>query len=126
MVGCKSPESCPLFLGCQICWHVIVHSILLFYFFVFPLYLLRFLLFNFLFCLSSLSPLLGESGQQSVNFVYHYKELALAFTYFFFYFFEYLFLLFSLFCIISFLLLTLGFVCSFFFLPNSLGGRLNC
>ena len=57
-----SLESYPFLLGCQICWHIIVHSIFLqffvfvhygffffFFFFVFLQYLLRFLLFCFYF-----------------------------------------------------------------------------
>ena len=49
--GCKSLESCPFLLGCQICWYIIVHNSLLFiYFFVFLQHPLRFL-FHFLFCL---------------------------------------------------------------------------
>ena len=56
-------ENCPYLLGCQICWHIIVHSILLWLF----LYcLLRFLLFHFLlWVLSSL----GESCQRFVIFL---------------------------------------------------------
>ena len=49
LVGCKSLESCPFILGCPICWHIIVHSILLC--FVSLQYPLRFLLFHFLFYL---------------------------------------------------------------------------
>ena len=29
LAGCMSLESCPFLLGWQICWHIIVHSILL-------------------------------------------------------------------------------------------------
>ena len=29
-----SPESCPFLLDCQICWHIIIYSILLWGFFV--------------------------------------------------------------------------------------------
>ena len=47
-------ESYPFLLGCQICWHIIVHSILL-WFFVFLRYPLRCLLFHFLFCLFGFS-----------------------------------------------------------------------
>ena len=32
LVGCMSLESCPFLLGCQICWHIIFHSILFFFF----------------------------------------------------------------------------------------------
>ena len=50
LVGFKSLESCLFLLGCQICWHIIVHSILL-WFSVFLWYPLRVLLSHFLFCL---------------------------------------------------------------------------
>ena len=86
-----SLENCSFLLGCQICWHIIVHNILGF-FFVFLQYLLRFLLSHFLFVyMSSFSPLLGESGQRFVNFVYIFKELALGFIDFFLLFFKSLF-----------------------------------
>ena len=49
MGGCVFLETCVL-LGCPVCWHITVHSILL-WFFVFLWYQL-FLLFDFLFCLS--------------------------------------------------------------------------
>ena len=47
------------------------------FFFLFLHYLLRFILFHFLFCLIGFSLLLGESGQRLVNFVYSFKEAAL-------------------------------------------------
>ena len=95
LVGRMSLENCLFFLDCQICWHIIVHSILL-WCFVFLWYPLRFLLYHFLFCLSSLSPLLVESGPKFVNFVYPFKEPALGFTDFFLLFFESVFYWFSL------------------------------
>ena len=54
LVGCMFVESCPFLLGFQICWHIIVHSIILGLFF---LYLHRISWespFSFLICLSSL------------------------------------------------------------------------
>ena len=54
LVGCRSLESCPFLQGCQICWHVIVCCVLL-WFFVFLRYPLRFLLSDFLFCLFGFS-----------------------------------------------------------------------
>ena len=51
LAGSKYLESCLFLLCCQICWHIIIHSILS-WFFVFLQYWLRFLLFHFLFCLS--------------------------------------------------------------------------
>lgn len=83
----------PFPLGCQIGWHIIVHGILL-WFFVFLKYLLRLPLFHFLFCLSSFSPPLHESGQRFVNFVYLFKKPALGFIDFFLWFFKSLFYLF--------------------------------
>ena len=77
---------CPFLLGCQVCWHAIVHSILL-WFCVFLQYLLWFLLFHFLFCLFGFfSSLLGESSQRFVNFVYLFKEQALGFIDFLYWF----------------------------------------
>ena len=73
-------ETCPFLLGCQICWHLIVHSILL-WIFVFLQYLLRFILFHFLFCLFGfLLPLLGESGHSFFNL---FKEPAFGFINFY-------------------------------------------
>ena len=105
--GCISRESCPFLLACQICWHIIAHSILLWYF-VFLQYPLRFFLFHFLFCLSSFSPFFGEFSQRFVNFVYPFKKPAFGFIdLFWFFFFESLILLISsLIFMISFLLLT--------------------
>ena len=48
--GCMFLENCPFLLDCQIFWHIIVHSILL-WFFVFLQYPFIFLLFHFLFYL---------------------------------------------------------------------------
>ena len=51
-------ESCPFLLGCPICWHITLHSILslsLFFFFFFFHYPLWFLLFLFLFHLFGFS-----------------------------------------------------------------------
>ena len=31
MLGCKCLECCPFLIHCQICWHIIVHSILLWF-----------------------------------------------------------------------------------------------
>ena len=59
----KSLKSGPFLLGCPICCHIIVHSILL-WFYVFLQYLLRFLIFHILFYLSSFSPLVGEVGPE--------------------------------------------------------------
>ena len=73
--------------------------------------------------MSSFSPLLGDSGQRSVNFVYPFEEPTLGFIDFFLDIFEYLLISFLIFTI-SFLLLTLGFVCSFSL--NLLGGSLSC
>ena len=32
LVGCMFLESCPFLLGCQICWHIIVHTIPMWFF----------------------------------------------------------------------------------------------
>ena len=86
LAGCKSPESCPFLLGCHTCCYIIVHSILL-WFFVFLQFLLRFILFHFLFCLFGFFLSSScESGQRFVNFVPPFKEQALGFIDFFYYF----------------------------------------
>ena len=56
--GYRFPEICPFFPGCPICWHITVHSILL-WFFVSLWYWLLFLLFHFI-NLGPLSFLLGQ------------------------------------------------------------------
>ena len=102
-------ESCPFLLGCQICWHIIAYSILLFFFFfVFLWYQLIFLLFRFVY-LGSLSVLLGEPGQRFVNFVYIFKEPALGFVNLVIIFLISVLFISSLIFSISFLRLTLGF-----------------
>ena len=47
-------KNCPFLLGCQLCWHIITHIILL-WFFAFLWYQLRFSHFHFLFCLYGFS-----------------------------------------------------------------------
>ena len=74
---------CPFLLSCQICWLIIVHSILI-RFFLFLQYQLKFLLFHFLIYLDSIFVLLGETGQRFVNFLYPFKDPVLDFTDFFF------------------------------------------
>ena len=101
-------------LGCHICWHIIVYSIL----FVFLQCSLRFHLFH-LFCLSPFSPLLGEPSHRFVNFVYRFKKPALGFLAFFNCFLNSILLISSLIFMISFLLFVLLF-------PNLLGGGLSC
>ena len=81
LIGSLSLESCPFLLGCQICWHITVHSIRL-WFLVFLQYLLRFSFFTYFLYLSE-SPLLGESGQRFVNFVQNFKKPVLGFIDFF-------------------------------------------
>ena len=81
-------ESWPILLGCQICWHIIVHIILSFFFFVFPHYSLTFHLLHFLFYFSSFCFFLGESCQRFVNIVHLFKEQALGLIDFLFFFFH--------------------------------------
>ena len=50
LAGCIFQEICPFFLGCPMCWHMTICSILL-WFFVSLCYQLLFLLFHFLFYL---------------------------------------------------------------------------
>ena len=69
-------------LGCEICWHVIVHNLSLFFNFCsiscdfssFISYIVYLGLFSFL---------IGEPGWRFVNFVYPFREQALGFTDFF-------------------------------------------
>ena len=78
-------ETCPFPLGCRICWHIIVHSFLLWFFFVFLCYQLLCLLFHFLFCLFMFSFLFGEPSQRPVEFVYPFTKPALGFIDLFYY-----------------------------------------
>ena len=64
--------------------YIIVHSIFLWFLYFYSI-CWRFLLFHFLFCLFEFFPLLGESGQRFVNFVYPFREPALGFIDFIFY-----------------------------------------
>ena len=76
-------------------------------------------------CLSSFSPLLGESSKRFVNIFYPFIESALGFIYFFLFVFWTSFLLiYPLIFTISFLLLSLGFVC--FLILITLGDGLSC
>ena len=103
-------DTCLLLLGCQFCWHIIVHSIAL-WFFVFLWYQLLCLLFH-LFFFSVLFSF-GEPGQRFVKLAYSFKESDLGFPAIF----KFLFIS-SLIFIIFFLLLTFSFylfVCLFFF-----------
>jgi len=47
LVGCVFLETCPILLGCTLCWHVIVHNIFFWYFCILQYWLL-FLPFYFL------------------------------------------------------------------------------
>ena len=119
-----SLESYPFLLGCQICCHIIV-IVFSCAFFVFLQYPLRFLPFHFLFgfILSSFWWVWPEICQfclpfqiTSSWFYYYYLFIILLLFYycFFLFLFESLLCWFPLWCMISFLLMTLGFVCSSF------------
>ena len=107
------------FVGCLFCWHMISYG-----FFKFLWYQFLFLLFHFLFFLfgsslffvvslsSSLFFLMSLGGQRFVDFVYPFKKTALGFLLIFSIFL--ISFISSLIFIISFLLLTLGFVSSSF------------
>ena len=104
---------------CPVCWHIIVHSIFLwvFVFFLFLQYRCDVSSFSYYFIYSdALSLLPWEPGQKLVDFVYRLNELAFGFIDFYFCFLISVLFISSLIFIISFLLLTLGFVCSFFLL----------
>ena len=122
-MGCIFLETCPFLLGCQISWHISVHSILL-WFFVFLWYQLLFLLFHFLFCLFGFYFLPGEPGQRfSILFILSKNKLLVLLIFSIVFLISILFISFLIF-IFSFLLLTLDFVCSFFLILS--GGRLGC
>ena len=103
-------KSCPYLLGCQMCWQIIIHSILL-----------RFLHFcgihwDFSFIISYFAylgsvSLLGESGQIFVNLVHPFREPALSFIDFFYFFLNLFYVPSDL--DYSLLLMAVGFVCSF-------------
>ena len=100
LVDCMFLKSCLYLLGCQMCWQIIIHSILLqFLYFCGIHWDLSFIISYFAY-LGSVS-LLGEFGQIFVNLVYPFKEQALGFIDFFYCFF--------LICFISSLILIVPF-----------------
>ena len=111
--ACMCLKNCPFLLGCQICWHLTVHSILLWiFFFNFCGISCNFSSFiSYFIYLDLLSFLLGEPGQRFVNFIYPFKEPSLSFISSIA-FSICIFFISSLIFVISFFLLTLGFVCS--------------
>ena len=113
-------ETCVV-LGGPVCWHITVRSILL-WFFVFLWFHLLFLLFHFLLCLSEFS-LFSSRWEWSEACWFIFSEDQLLFYWSFLLFLDLYFIYFLSDFIISFVLLTLGFVCSFF--PNYLGVRLG-
>ena len=112
-MGCMSLVSCPFLLGCQICWHIIVHSILL-WVFVHLCSICWFLLFHFLFCIFGFSLSLWCVWPEVCQFCLPFHRISSWFYWFFKLSFESVSLISSLIFMISFLLLTLGFVCSSF------------
>ena len=83
LVGCMFIESCPFLLGCPICWHMVVHCIVLWVFCILLQYQLKFLHLHSLFCLFRFSCL---PGHRFVRFAYcPFREPALDFIDFFFY-----------------------------------------
>ena len=108
LVGCMSLESCPFLLGCQICWHIIVHSILLWVFLYFCS-----ICGDFSFYISYfvwvLSILFLVSLDRGLSILFTLLVLLTFSTVFWIS----VLLISSLIFMISFLLLTLGFVCSF-------------
>ena len=71
---------CPL-LRCQICCHIIAHSILLWFFGISAVSVVM----SPFSCIWVLSFLLGEPGQRFVHFVYPFKEPGLSCNFFFFF-----------------------------------------
>ena len=124
-------ESCPFLLGCQIYWHIIVHSILSWFFCISVVsVVISPLSFRILFIWVFSLSFLGSPDIGVLIFVYPFKEPALGFIDFFFLFFFLISILFisSLVFIISFFLLTLGFLWShlLFFLSFSWPCRAAC
>ena len=106
-----SLESCLFLQDCQICWHIIFHSILL-QFFVCLQYLLIFILFHFLFCLFEF--FLSYSWwvwPEACQFCLPFQRSRFLIDFSIGFWISIL-LISSLIFMISFLLLTLGFVCS--------------
>lgn len=108
LVGCVFLETCPVLLGCTLCWHVIVSGIFFWYFCVVQ-YLLLFLWFYFFFFWGEVLSFLKVLGQRFVDFVYSSKEPALGFIDIFLL--KNPLFIYSLTFIISFLILSLGFIC---------------
>ena len=82
LMGQMFLETCPFFLGCQICCHIIAHSILCILHFCSVCCDFFAFIFYFIY-LGFLSFLLDEPGQSFVNFPYPIKESALRFIVFF-------------------------------------------
>ena len=103
-------ETCPFLLGCPICWHIIIFSILL-GIFVFLQYWLWFPLYHFLFCLFASSLIVSWWAWPKVCWfcLLFKKKKILGFIKFLI---SILFI--SSLIFISFLHLTLGFFCSSF------------
>ena len=79
MAGCKILDSSQFLPDCQICWHVVVQSILLWFsYFCCICCDFSFFISNFDY-LVSFSPLFSETGQGFVNFSYLFKEPTLGF-----------------------------------------------
>ena len=118
-------KTCPFLLGCPTCWQIIVHSILL-WFFVFLQYQLLFLLFHFLFCLFGSSLFSSWLAWPEVYwFCLPFQKASSLFYWFFLMCFISILFIYSLIFVISFLVLTLIFVCSSFS-KKVVGGRLSC
>ena len=116
-------EICAFLVGCCICWHTIIHCIFL-WFFVYLQYWLLFVIFQFLFCLfgSSLFFLVSLARSLSNLFTFLKNKLLVVLIFFSIFLISILSISFLVF-IVSFLLLTLGFVVLFLI---CLDGRLGC
>ena len=83
LVGCICLDICPFLLGCPICWPIIVHSILLWYFCI-SVVLVVILLFNFLLCLfgSSLFFLVSLARGLPILFILSKHQLLVLLIFF--------------------------------------------
>ena len=107
---CMFLEICPFLLGCPVCWHVTAHCILLFFFKYFYGVSCSFMLFHFLFCLFAFSFLISLFKYSSI--LYMFSKSSSWFHFHLSCFFGFCFIS-SLIFIMSFLLLSLGFVFHF-------------
>ena len=110
-----SLESCLFLLGCQICWLIIVHSSLFFFLYFCSMCCNFSSVISYFVYLGFIYPLLGECGQRFCQFCLLFQRTSYWFYWYVSFIFESHSLISSLIFMISFLLLSLGFVCFSFY-----------